>query len=508
VIKLPRRNAPASRASALPDLNIDGHRPGDVVEQGRNGVRGRGEPETDLRAHRRVFVALAAVLALDAADRSALGVLAPALKSEFHIGNGTIGLLASAFSIVGGLATIPIGVLTDRTRRVTILVVSILIWCVAMGVAAAALTLAVLFAARSALGILTAAGGPPITSIIGDLVSPDVRGRVIGWVKSGELVGAAAGFVVTGALVSFLSWRSAFVALGLIGLLVAAGFLRIPEPRRGGEDRGAPDSEHDGATELDEPSKLRELIEEEGAEPKPELVLDGDVADLGLPAAMHYVSRVRTLVMIIAAGALGEFFFTALQVFGVLFLVDQFDISASTAALLIPAVGVAGFIGVIAGGRFGDWLLERRVVTGRLKVGAWSYLAVAVLFTPVLLTSSLAVALPFLALAGVFLMAPIAPLEAARLDVVHPQLRGRAESARTVARVVAQAAAPLLFGLLSEVLAGGGADGLRAAFFVFLSLLAVSSLLLVLAGREYPSEVASVQQSVVEEPESRTSHHS
>jgi hypothetical protein len=66
----------------------------------------------------------------------------------------------------------------------------------------------------------------------------------------------------------------------------------------------------------------------------------------------------------------------------------------------------------------------------------------------------------------------------------------------------------LLFGLLSEVLAGGGADGLRAAFFVFLSLLAVSSLLLVLAGREYPSEVASVQQSVVEEPESRTSHHS
>ena len=194
------------------------------------------------------------------------------------------------------------------------------------------------------------------------------------------------------------------------------------------------DSEHDGATELDEPSKLRELIEEEGAEPKPELVLDGDVADLGLPAAMHYVSRVRTLVMIIAAGVLGEFFFTALQVFGVLFLVDQFDISASTAALLIPAVGVAGFIGVIAGGRFGDWLLERRVVTGRLKVGAWSYLAVAVLFTPVLLTSSLAVALPFLALAGVFLMAPIAPLEAARLDVVHPQLRGRAESARTVAR--------------------------------------------------------------------------
>ena len=190
------------------------------------------------------------------------------------------------------------------------------------------------------------------------------RGRVIGWVKSGELVGAAGGFVVTGVLVSLFSWRSAFVALGLIGLVVGATVVRIPEPRRGGEGRT-----DDGPERLDEPSQLRELIEEEGAEPKPELVLDGDVADMGLPAAIHYVTHVRTLVMIIAAGALGDFFFTAVQVFGVLFLVEQFDISASTAGLLIPAVGVAGFFGVIAGGRFGDWLLERHVVTGRLKVG-------------------------------------------------------------------------------------------------------------------------------------------
>ena len=122
----------------------------------------------------------------------------------------------------------------------------------------------------------------------------------------------------------------------------------------------------------------------------------------------------------------------------------------------------------------------------------------AVVFLPVLLTDSLFVALPFLGLAGVFLMTPVAPLEAARLDVVHPQLRGRAESARTAARVVAQAAAPLLFGVLSETLAGGGAAGLRAAFLVYLSLLAVSAVLLVFASREYPREVASVQESLVE----------
>jgi predicted MFS family arabinose efflux permease len=277
-------------------------------------------------------------------------------------------------------------------------------------------------------------------------------------------------------------------------LFVALGFRGVEEPRRGGESL----DDEAGGDRLDEPSQLRELVEEQGVEPKPELVIEEDVADLPLPAAIQYVTQVRTLVMIIGASALGDFFFTALQVFGILFLVDQFDISASTAALIIPAVGIAGFVGVIAGGRTGDWLIERRVLTGRLKIGTWSYLAVAVVFLPILFTNSLAIALPFLALAGVFLMAPIAPLEAARLDVVHPQLRGRAESARTTARVVAQAISPLLFGVLSETLGGGGAEGLRDAFLVYLSLLAVSSLLLVLAERDYPREVASVQESVVE----------
>ena len=47
------------------------------------------------RSHRYAIFVLAAVLALDGADRTALGALAPALKAEFHIGNTEIGLLAT-----------------------------------------------------------------------------------------------------------------------------------------------------------------------------------------------------------------------------------------------------------------------------------------------------------------------------------------------------------------------------------------------------------------------------
>jgi MFS family permease len=211
------------------------------------------------------------------------------------------------------------------------------------------------------------------------------------------------------------------------------------------------------------------------------------------------VFHVRTVVMIVGASALGDVFFTALQVFGVLFLVDQFHITASEASILIPLVGIGGFVGVVAGGRLGDTVLDRGLLTGRLHVGAWSYLAASVVMIPVFVTSSLAVALPFLVLAGALLTAPIAPLEAARLDVVHPRLRGRAESARMIARVAAQAVAPLVFGVMSNTLGGGGARGLQLAFLALLPLLAASSVLLLLATRHYPQEVAAVQESDIEE---------
>jgi len=434
---------------------------------------------------------LASVLALDSADRAALGALAPALKDQFGVGNEAIGLLASAFAIVGGIATIPVGVLTDRTRRITILVVSIGIWTLAMGVAAAATAFMVLFAARVVLGVVTAASGPPVSSIVGDLFPPAERGRVLGKIKSGELIGAAAGFLITGLLVSLFTWRSVFVAFAVLGALLAFRVSRVPEPPRVGERHPA-----HGERSLDSENPLRETLEEEEIEPDESLILRGDMSELPLTEAVGYIVRVRTLSLIILANAFGEFFFAALQVFGVLFLVDQFDISASTASFLIPAVGVAGLVGVLAGGQLGDWLVARHVLTGRIDVGAWSYLAVALLFIPVLIASSLAVALPFLVLAGGFLMAPVAPLEAARLDVVHPQLRGRAESARTVARVLAQAAAPLLFGILSEAYGGGG-DGLRNAFLTFLPLLALSSVLLWAATRRYPRELAAVQASTL-----------
>jgi MFS family permease len=270
----------------------------------------------------------------------------------------------------------------------------------------------------------------------------------------------------------------------------------VPEPRRGGEKKDLPGGGDGGVAA---PTQLAELVEDQGVEAAEDLILEGDQSEMPIRPAIGYVLHVRTVVMIIIASALGDVFFTALQVFGVLFLVEQFGISVSEASILIPLVGVGGFLGVLAGGRFGDKLIERGVLTGRIRIGVWSYLVASLMLVPVFVVSSLVVALPFLVLSGALLTAPIAPLEAARLDVVHPQLRGRTESARMIAQIAAQAAAPLVFGVLSGELGGGGAEGLRLAFLLLLPLLGASSIFLMVAARHYPHEVAAVEESDVEE---------
>ena len=126
--------------------------------------------------------------------------------------------------------------------------------------------------------MLTAAGGPPVTSLVGDLFPADVRGRVLGWVKSGELVGAGAGFLVAGVVVWLTSWRGVFVVLALMGLAVAWVVARVPEPRRGGEN----DLPGAGGRGIDAPTHLAELVEEQGIEPKEDVILEGDqLVELG-----------------------------------------------------------------------------------------------------------------------------------------------------------------------------------------------------------------------------------
>ena len=460
--------------------------------------RSTGGPEQT-----RVIALLACVLALESADLSTVGAVAPQLQTAFGITETQLGLLAAVSTFVGALATVPFGALVDRVIRTRLLVGAVLVWALAMAVSAAAPDYQWLLFTRLGLGAVTAAAAPTIASLTGDLFAPAERGRTYGFILSGELLGAAIGYVVCGSLASALSWRWGFGVLAPPAMLLAlAIWRRLDEPARGGRDRLTSPAENARSRASGEAA--REAVAAQDVSPVRSHVLDEGSAEMKLPQAIRYVLSIATNRWLIAASAIGYFFFAGMRTFALVFVRGHFSLSQVTTTAVLFLAGLGAIAGVLVSGRVADRLLGRGRLDARITVGAVAYLFATACLIPVLATGTLGFALPFLVLAGAGLSAPNPPLDAARLDIVPSWLWGRAEGVRTFLRQTAQAAAPLLFGAIADALGGArisasahgpvspqAARALTQTFWLMLIPLLVGGIILLVARRGYPRDVAT-----------------
>jgi predicted MFS family arabinose efflux permease len=497
----------------------------------RHAARGL-ETRSGGRARLRVIVLFAGVQGLATADQGTVGAIAPQLEGALHISNGGIGVIAAVAALSGALGTLPVGVLTDRVHRIGLLAGSIVLWSAAMVAAALAPSFLFLLLTRVALGAVTATAGPTLASLIGDFFPTRERAKIWGLILTGELLGAGIGVVVSGDLANALSWRYGFGWLAVPGLLLALGISRLlVEPARGGQSRlepgarefvPAPEAESvrasasasdgrgreaPGEDALDEEQELAQrAVAERQEEPHAELVLDADPVDMPVWDAVRYVLRVRTNRILITASALGYLFFAGVQTFAVLLMRSHYGLGQSAASALLVLVGLGALMGAVLGGRLADRLLRKGRVNARVMVGAVGYMAAAAIFVPGLASPVLVVSLPLFALAAMALAAPNPALNAARLDVIHTRLWGRAEGVRTVLQMFALAAGPLLFGLISGALGGphhgtsGGAvkhtSALAYTFLIMLVPVAAGGLILLRARHTYPRDVATAAASI------------
>ena len=453
----------------------------------------------------RIVLVLGSVLALSSADAATVVAAAVQLRHALHIGNTDIGLLVAVTSAVGAVFSLPFGVLADRARRTWILGFAIVVWGVAMVWGATATSFNQLLLDRIWLGAVTACTAPTVASLVGDWIPGSERGKIYGYILTGELAGAGIGFAVTGDIAA-LSWRAAFIVLALPAFILAWLVFRLPEPARGGQGVLAPEPGYGPATpapaepekpqpdeETDEhpPTDAQRLAIERGIKPDPALVRMAARRPMSLPVAVKYVLRVRTNVALIVSGACGYYFLAGIQAFGVEFVRGQYGTGQVLANFLLLVVGGGAVIGVLTGGPLGDMLLRRGRLNGRVLVAAWAAVATVLLFIPALLTHSALTALPYVVLAAVFLSAQNPPIDAARLDIMPPWLWGRAEGVRNFIRTGAQALAPVVFGAVSQYVFGGGNSGLRWTFVVMMLPLSASALFLFAAARRYPVDVAT-----------------
>ncbi len=501
-------------------------------------IRGEVVRRVGGAARARVVVIFGLVLALNGADTASIGAMAPQLQHAFPgttIGTTQIGLLLSVSLLVGAAATIPVGLLVDRIKRVPMLSLSIVLWSIATLMSAFAGSYSSLLLTRLLLGVVVATAGPAIASLTGDYFPAKDRGRIYAYILGGEIAGNAVGFIICGSVASAISWRASFVLLAIPGFFLARELYRtVPEPLRGGQShlepgvgdlveaaaraRAKPVTD-DWLEDDDQAAPVRDDLAREaakrlGAEPDPALVLHEDPRTLTLIESVRYILSIPTNVLMIISSSLGYFFFAGLSTFALLFVRGHYNVGQATSELVLALLVLGALIGTLVSGWLADTLLRRGVLNSRVWIPAICYLGAAGLLIPGLISDRLTPALWFDVAGAALLSAANPPLDAARLDIMPAGLWGRAESVRTVIRSLAQALAPILFGLMAAGIAGiakvnqtpigtknvgpvsaSEARGLEVTFLVMLIALGAAGISLLGARHTYPRDVATAGAS-------------
>jgi len=358
-------------------------------------------------------------------DRYLVAGVMERMQGEFTLDDQQGGSVASIFMIVYMVASPIGGYLGDRMPRRVLVAIAVTIWSLATIGSGLAPTFGLLLVARAVTGIGEAGYGTTAPSIISDLFTADRRSRMLAIFYTALPVGAAAGFVLGGAMAEHASWRHAFYAGGVPGLLFAALALTMPEPER-------------GATET---------------EKFPKVPFAQGLKAIRGSKQFWYATAALTL-MTFSIGGLG-FWMPK-------YLSTMRGFSSTEAGLTLGATTViSGIVGTLAGGWLGD-RLEKRFGGAGIAVSAIGFLLGAPLMVlSVQLDSPWRVVIAGLSinppvfialtLAQLFIFLNNGPLNAALINAVPPPLRAFAFGvAMLLMHLFGDATSPTLIGSISK----------------------------------------------------------
>lgn len=256
-------------------------------------------------------------------DRQILAILLEDIKADLLLSDTQLGLLSGfAFAIFYATLGIPVAALADRMNRVNIISIALALWSGMTAACGLAQNFVHLLLARIGVGIGEAGSSPPSHSIIADMYPAEKRALALSIYSLGVTLGAAAGQIFGGNLTYFFDWRTAFIAIGLPGVVLAVIVkLFATEPARRAEP---------GAVETDEQPS----------------VWDGLRTILSNRAAMWLVTAVTITSMI------GY----ALTGWTPAYLIRIYDLSTlQIGNIVAPLLAIAG----VASGLGSGWLANR-----------------------------------------------------------------------------------------------------------------------------------------------------
>lgn len=397
-----------------------------------------GEPDRHYRWY--VLAVLMLVYTMHYVDRSVINAILEPIRTEFHLSDAQLGLLAGpAYAIAFAVAGLPLGLLIDRRNRTRLLALLLTIWSgltLASGRAGGFLSLLV---ARMAVGAAEAGGSPTAMSILSDYFPPHRRATATGIFFLSVTSGILFGYMVSGLVAYHHGWRAAFFIAGAPGVALALLLiLTVREPPRGRFDPPQ-------ATQSVRPD-LRSILQE----------LAGNVP-----------LRWTLLGIIIAATVTSGF-----NAFVISLLVRRYEMGLGEAASVVAlCIGLGGGGGSVLWSLLSDRLGRRGRHYPPLLI-AWTSVAAAVIgiigvLSPVKIVTIIGIA-GYGTLVASFLGSGYGLL----LNLAPPTIRGSCTAvSQVIINLVGAGFGPVVVGGLSTMLAPPfGGDGLTPALTLVLAL--------------------------------------
>jgi predicted MFS family arabinose efflux permease len=271
---------------------------------------------------RYVLGLLVVLYVINFVDRQLLSVLLVPIQQDLGVSDTAMGLLTGlAFALFYTAAGIPIARLADAGTRRRVIVVGVLLWSAMTAVSGLARNFVQLALARVGVGVGEATLSPSAHSLISDLFPPERRATALSIYNIGGNVGIMLGFIGGGWIADTLGWRSAFLVLGLPGVVAALlTHFTLREPERG---------RFDPVEDTSQVASLREVI-----------------------SFMLSQRTFRHLCMASALFAFGAYGFT---VWGATFLIRVHEMSLTETGLWMGLIqGIGGGLGTFMGGYLSD----------------------------------------------------------------------------------------------------------------------------------------------------------
>lgn len=402
-------------------------------------------------------------------DRFVLGIVLPSIKDDWDLSDTALGGVGTAFTLSYVLLGIPFARLADRHSRKAIISISLAIWSAMTALCGVTQNVIQLAAARVLVGVGEAGALPPSHSIISDYFPPATRTRALAVFGIGAPVGLIIGFVFASWLVENYSWRIAFLALGIPGIVFAvACYFLIKEPPRG----------H---------SEMSQARAEEAKE-TPTFV-----------DTLKTLTKSSAFIHLAIGTSLYTIVYIAIVTWLPSYFIRSFELELTQVGLwLALSVGVSQLIGMLCSGAITDALIQKSV-RWYARIPAFAMFVSAPILAFVFVTENAVLATVILAPAFLISILQGPPTFAALQALTHVRMRAMAVAIfLLIVNLMGGLLGPILTGVLSDALVQQyGEDSLKWALMLITIVFGLwAGLHYALAGRTIEKEINSRQGEI------------